>query len=553
MFCPKCGNQLPDGAQFCSSCGNPVNVQPAAPVMPAEPTIPTTPVTPVAPSIPEAPVVSSFVPEAPVVSTFTPEQPVAPEVPVMPAAPVVPETPVAPVSLNKAVAPEAPVVPEAPVMPEQPIMPAAPAFVPEQPAYNSMAMPVAPEANMATTPAKKSKAPLFIGLGIGALLIAIIAIVIILLVTGDDDDKKPTSGASKESTTSEEVTTETPTELPTDEPTTDYVVDVNYADATDVVKDFMDTFEFMDYDDCVAFLYPGMAQFLEESAGQSAEDTLDDYSWGFYDENGDFFDYVVKDAEEDNSDALQFYLDLGLGNCDDYDEPYAYAKCEVEFTYKNQTSSVIIRLAYTDYQFYIIDFDDEKFEIIVEEESTDEPSSENPTGGSDVPTTETIRATIEARLNDPSFNYTLVNDEYDGTIAAATGFTIKLPTGWTSEVDSFGLTYYIAPSGETKFTLISDQAFGTTDPVTFLTDFCQILMNSGYDVINLGNLTGSNSTGYYVAAGAELEDGTYQWMYTFMLKDSTSSTVHCMRMISTDVTSNEAYIAECVAYSMTVE
>ena len=35
MFCPKCGSQIPDGAGFCSSCGNAVN---AAPV-PAAPAV----------------------------------------------------------------------------------------------------------------------------------------------------------------------------------------------------------------------------------------------------------------------------------------------------------------------------------------------------------------------------------------------------------------------------------------------------------------------------------------------------------------------------------
>lgn len=36
MFCPKCGNQLPDSAKFCNSCGNPIgpanqSQKPAAP------------------------------------------------------------------------------------------------------------------------------------------------------------------------------------------------------------------------------------------------------------------------------------------------------------------------------------------------------------------------------------------------------------------------------------------------------------------------------------------------------------------------------------------
>ena len=29
MFCPKCGNQMPDGAQFCAKCGNSMNAAPA--------------------------------------------------------------------------------------------------------------------------------------------------------------------------------------------------------------------------------------------------------------------------------------------------------------------------------------------------------------------------------------------------------------------------------------------------------------------------------------------------------------------------------------------
>ncbi len=29
MFCPKCGNQLVDGAKFCAKCGNPIGTAPA--------------------------------------------------------------------------------------------------------------------------------------------------------------------------------------------------------------------------------------------------------------------------------------------------------------------------------------------------------------------------------------------------------------------------------------------------------------------------------------------------------------------------------------------
>lgn len=31
MFCPKCGNNVPDGAQFCAKCGNKISAAPASP------------------------------------------------------------------------------------------------------------------------------------------------------------------------------------------------------------------------------------------------------------------------------------------------------------------------------------------------------------------------------------------------------------------------------------------------------------------------------------------------------------------------------------------
>ncbi len=533
MFCPKCGNQLPDGAQFCSSCGNQINVQPVAPVMPAEPSIPTTPVAPVVPEapvvssfVPEAPVVSSFVPETPVVSNFTPEQPVAP---VMPAAPVMPETP---------------------VMPEAPVMPAAPTFVPEQPAYNNMAMPVTPDANMATAPTKKSKAPLFIGLGIGALLIAIIAIVIVLIATGgDDDDKKPASATGSQTTTSgEDSTTEAVTEETTEEPSTSVNVDVDYDDATDLVEEFMSTLENMDYDDCVDYLYPGMAELLEELSDETAEDVIDDYSWAFYDENGFFFDYEVMDAEEDNDDCLQFYLDKGLDMCDDYDEAYAYAQCEVEFTYKTQKSSVIVRLAYTDDQFYVIDFDDDNFRIVVDEVETEPDETEDPTTSLDE-----MAAIIDAMINDSTYDYSIVTGDFTGTLANGVGgYTVMLPNDWTPEVnDTNGYTYYVAPSNTTYFTLLTDSSFNSADPVTYLTNFCAQLESDGITVTNLGKLSTPNGLGYYVVGAAAQEDGSYLYVLTYMISDPSGTGTHIVAVYTDDPASSDATIAEYVVSTLT--
>ena len=38
MFCPKCGNEVPEDAGFCGSCGNPVKQSPAQPAQPTDPT-----------------------------------------------------------------------------------------------------------------------------------------------------------------------------------------------------------------------------------------------------------------------------------------------------------------------------------------------------------------------------------------------------------------------------------------------------------------------------------------------------------------------------------
>ena len=311
MFCPKCGNQLPEGAQFCSSCGSKMNVQP---------------------------VVSA----API---FTPEQPVVNEVPVAPV-----------------------FTPEQPVMNEVPV---APAFTPEQPVVNNMAIPATPDFNAATAPAKKSKTPLFIGLGIGALLIAIITIVIILIVTsGDDDDNKKPASATANQTTSDNKSTE---EQTTERPSMSINNDIDFDDATDVAVDMIYTLSMMEYEDCVDYLYPGLASFIENNTNDDAAEYLDDYSWLFYTPDGDFFDYEVKDAVEENGDYFEEYdLHSALSEYDEYVKPSAFAKVEVEFTYETQTSSIYLILGYTNGQFYVLDFDDSQFNITTEEESTSE-------------------------------------------------------------------------------------------------------------------------------------------------------------------------------------
>ena len=103
MFCSRCGANLVEGAQFCTTCGTPVAVAPATPVPPVTPVVPVAPVAPVAPPVP----------------------PVAPAAPVYPTAPTAPldTAPTAPVYT----APTAPVYTAPPVYPGAPVAATAPA------------------------------------------------------------------------------------------------------------------------------------------------------------------------------------------------------------------------------------------------------------------------------------------------------------------------------------------------------------------------------------------------------------------------------------------
>ena len=114
MYCEQCGNNMKEGARFCTSCGTPAKS--VAPVVPEVQEIPEAPVVPEVQEIPEVPVV----PEVPEVQEI-PEIPEVPEVPVtpeVPEIPIVPEVPVTPEVPEVAIVPEMPVVAEAPVAKE---------------------------------------------------------------------------------------------------------------------------------------------------------------------------------------------------------------------------------------------------------------------------------------------------------------------------------------------------------------------------------------------------------------------------------------------------
>ena len=466
MFCPKCGNQLPDGAMFCSSCGSPLNIQPVAP---AEPVVPVT----VAPA-------------------FTPAEPVA----VTPTS-----TPAEPVATT-------------------------PAFTPaEQPTFT----PTTPVAPMASFPnntgsqPKKSKAPLFIGLGIGALVIAIVAIVLVL-VLGDDekDDKKPASAteqtttlkaeeettSKKEETTSkkeEETTSKKEEESTTpkqEETTTDTSNNNELTAATNLATDLMSMLKNSDFTKLGDCLIPGMAKYVEEN-DLSVEEFGAFLALGFYDDSlTNFLEYKINAAEEcDDSFYVEENVDEYLKSYPEYKQPTAFAKVEVELSYKEQKSSIDLHFACVDDKYYFYSIDDTNYDIDFDYED----ESESGTGEDTTKPSESEITEDDVKQMLSSNNKTITSSNITGNNYQGEGFELTVPADWTQSGSS--IVSFTAPAGVTNFniTYVNETLLSVYSTEELLKLYCDTYKDMSATDISVGTLQAPNANGYYI---------TYK-LYTF--------------------------------------
>lgn len=454
MFCPKCGNQLPDGAAFCTSCGSSMNPQSATPVTPA------TPATPVAEPT-----------SVPVMN----EAPVTNEEPIFGASPVTNNEPIfgtTPATNGEPIFGAA-----TPVMNETPSQaPMNGQFVPQS--QGSYSAPVPGQMQQTAFTPKKSKAPLFIGLAMGILLIAIVAIIIVMVVTGgDDDDKESKTTGSTETTSATE--RESTTEPETDDPMTNAPSgDVDLSDAEDVIDDFLSALEFEDSATAADLVLPSMGEALE-GQGLDMESYVGLLVFAFYDPEYNFLDYTIKSAEEyDGASFYDTYYD-DIKSMSSYVDPTAFASVEVEFTYEDQASSMFFHLAYCDGEFYFYHADDENFNLDFEQEST----SDITTGGD---------VTIDV-ADSLSSNYMTINAEPSGTRTSFEGYSIIIPDGW---VESGAL--YCSPDYMTNFTVTSDSALSLYTPE----DLFELLISQyalmDATITEIGNLETPYTTGYYI-------------------------------------------------------
>ena len=485
MFCSKCGTQLPDGAMFCGTCGNQINVQPAAPVMPVEPVAP----------VLETPVIETPVMEAPVMEAPVMEAPVM-EAPVM-------ETPVMGTPVMETPVMGTPMM-EAPMMNNQAYDPNAQYAYNNVPndniAYNNMTydnnmaynMPVSAPVNPAP---KKSKAPLFIGLGIAALVIAIIAIVLILVFTGDDKKKNSKKSNSTTEATTEEITTEEET---TEEPTTEVVVD--YDDAENVATKFMNAIDASNFSKAARYMFPAMLEFFKDE-GYSSDDVVESFLMTFQDSDGDLLDYEITSVKIDDSDNFDEFCETAkdsgydLGDYSSYTVPTHFAIAEVEFTYEDQSSCVYLYLAYADGSFYVFDYNDDDFDIKLEEESSTEPESES---------TPAEEFNFESSLEK---NFNSVDITVDGTKKQLDGHTLTIPNTWTVTDSNC-----MSPDFKNFVTFSKAQPVTPETKMLVLSTLCDTYINMGFQNFKFGNLSANGKQGYFIE-GDYMGAHTYIFMY----------------------------------------
>ena len=491
MFCPKCGNQLPDGAMFCSSCGSSVNIQPVAPAEPVAPMVATPVFTPAEPVAPMA--------ESP---AFTPVEPVAP----MTVAPAfTPAEPVAPIATAPAFTPDEPVAP----------MTVAPAFTPTEPN--------APVSNGTAIPKKKSKAPLFIGLGIGLLLIAIAVIVIVLVLGDDEKDNKPASAteqsttlkAEKETTSKKEEETTSKKEEETtskkeeesttpkqEETTTDNSNENEIVAATNVATDLMSTLKNSDYTSFGNFLMPGMAEYLKDN-NLTVDGYASLFALCFYDGTlTNFLEYNIKAAEEcDDSFYVEEAVEEYLKSYPEYKQPTAFARAEVELSYKDQKSSIDLHFAYVDDKYYFYSIDDSNFDIDFDlEDETESGTGEDTTKPSEPEITEDD---VKQMLS--SNNKTLTSSNITGKNYQGEGFELTIPADWAQSGSS--IVSFTAPSGITNFniTYVNETLLSIYSTKELLKLYCDTYKDMSATDISVGSLQAPNANGYYI---------TYK-LYTF--------------------------------------
>ena len=520
MFCSKCGTQLPDGAKFCTTCGNQLNIQPTAPMMPVEPVAPVMETPVMDAPVMDAPMMDAPVMDAPVMDAPIMDAPMM-DAPIMDA-PVMMETPVM----------DAPMM-DTPIMPvAEPVMD-APAFNPAgQYPYNNVPnnMPYDMQNNMANNMPvnngpKKSKAPLFIGIGI-AVLVAIIVGIVLALVLSKDDDKKKNKSSKKPTSIVEETTVEEITEEET-------IVnaDVDLEDAKDTVANFLRALDSSNYSKASKYVLPVILEIYDEEEGLSKDDVCELYALDFQDPNGELIDYEIYYSTNDDAywfnTAKSDFSEDGY-NFEDYssfEEPTNYAIVYVDFTYEDQTpASVSFYLAMVDEKFYIFEYDAYDIgDIDFETESTDASEFD-----------------FETSLEE---NYYTINNTVDGTTQQFDGFTMTIPDDWTFDGDR-----YVSPDEESAVTPADCTSITADTKLLTLEMLCNTYIDMGFENLKFGNLSAYGKTGYFITG-----DYNDEFFYLMLFTNATEDKLFISVAETVDVNSDSFNDAVAIGASIEIQ
>ena len=410
---------------------------------------------------------------------------------------------------------------------------------------------------------KKSKAPLFIILGISILAIAIVAIVLVIIFTGDDS---PSSGKEKKSTKTEVSTDRTSTsekESDTEEttPASGSVGVLN--DAISVAEDFMYYMSIDDFDSASEYFLQSYGDYAADEFGYTISEALTYAQFVFVDTDYNFLDYEIGSADEYDDSSFYSAYEPCLKEYDSYVAPESFAQVEVLLSYKDQTSSIYLELACCDGNYYVYNFNIENFYIEFEDES-ESTSTEVESYSSTFPTGDLSSVVTGG-------NSSVYGEPSSGTRVSGDGFSLIIPDGW-SEVatsayyddlaESFGFT---SDDSSTPFMYTSDDSSVSlsaytvplsskyTDIANYLKEQKELREMIGYTVSDISYVTLSSSYAihsgyeYYSSYSTSIDisfgsshDTTYNTHTTRMFIIEVDSVAYVFS-ISTDDTDCEAY------------
>lgn len=433
--------------------------------------------------------------------------------------------------------------PTAPIMPVEPI---APVMSGPSMGGPTMGNPVMGNPYM-TTPPKKSNAPLFIGLGIIALVIAIVSIVLVLLFAGGEDDKKAKKVSSTETTSSKtegsstEKDTEKTTEETTTEPDTTVVGVINYEDAEDVVLNFLDNLSSKNYSKAGDYMLPVLLDVLCDMGYDNKAEAMKSTAISFTDWNGNFYDYEIAYSEEDDNYHYEYVLDdclesgYDFNNYPSHKEPTAFVSVTVILSVDNNYDYLDIYLVYADGEFYIIDYNFEDFDLVTNGEPESESESETTTNvNSDFD--------FEKSLNE---NYHTLSNSIEGTVHQFDDYTLTIPDTWitsTSNSMSTDMSSVVTFGGSTP---ISAQS-----KMNYLKELCKVYIDRGYSNFEFGNLNANGKEGYYIEYDTEYSSQT---IHAYILIFFNPSDDKLFLTVVTTADINSSYYEDALAIACSIE